>query len=197
MLSLITAPTELPVTAAQAAIHSRIDDPIADAADINARLEAAVTDRQAFTRRQFIEATWELWLDAWPADGIIRIPRPPLKTLTSIKYVDPDGTEQTWTDTLYTVVKPAGPNAQHGYVVPAYGQSFPSIRSVPAGIKVRFVAGFGAAAAVPEIYKQAVKLVFGEMYAFREEQTTGTVSKNLRAADTLCWPYRAFVPENC
>ena len=195
-LSLITAPTSQPITAAEAMAHARIDDPADDSLDITAKVAAAVTDREAFTRRQFCSATWELWLDAWPTDGVIRLPKPPLASVTSIKYIDPDGVEQTWSSANYTVVAPAGPNAQHGYVVAGYGVGFPSVRNVPAAIKVRFVAGYGAATAVPEVFKQAIKLTFAEMYAFREEQSAGSVSKNMRAADALCWPYRAFVPEN-
>jgi uncharacterized phiE125 gp8 family phage protein len=178
-------------------LHARIDEPADDILDITAKVAAAVSDRESFTGRQFVSATWELWLDSWPIDGIIRIPKPPLSSITSIKYIDTNGAEQTWSSSNYTVVAPAGPNAQHGYVVPAYGLSFPSIRAVPNAIKVRFVAGYGLPAAVPDVFKQAIKLTFSEMYAFREEQFAGSVSKNLRAADALCWPFRAFVPENC
>lgn len=191
-LSLITAPTTLPLTAAEAQAHARIDSPTpADLADSEIKLAAAVQDRERFTRRQFVTATWELWLNTWPSDGIIPIPKPPLISITSVKYIDQDGTEQTFSSSDYLVVAPAGPAAQHGFVALGYGKSWPAARYQRAAIKVRFQAGYGAAADVPAQLRQACLLVFGEMYDHREDQNLDP--STMRAADRLCWPYRAFV----
>lgn len=191
-LSLITPATALPLTAEEAQAHARIDCATpADQADSAIKFAAAVQDRERFTRRQFMPATWELWLNVWPCDGVIPIPKPPLISITSVKYVDQDGAEQTFPDTDYMVVAPAGPAAQHGYVALGYGKAWPSARYQRASIKVRFQAGYASAADVPAQLKQAVLLVFGEMYDHREDQALDAAA--LRAADRLCWPYRAFV----
>lgn len=192
-LSLITPPGTDPVSEAQAQGHARIlvSDTVTESVDIKTKITAATQDRERFTGRQFVTATWELWLDSWPSSGVIAIPKPPLLTVVSIKYIDQDGTEQTWSSVDYLVVAPAGPAAQHGFVALGYGKSWPSVRSQRAAIKVRFTAGYGAAEAVPAALKQAVLLVFGEMYDHREDQAFD--QSTMRTADRLCWPYRAFV----
>jgi uncharacterized phiE125 gp8 family phage protein len=191
-LSLITAPTTDPVSESEAYGHARIVSPtVAEIVDIQTKLAAAVQDRERFTMRQFVTATWELWLDAFPCSGVIAIPKPPLASVTSVKYIDQDGAEQTFSSGDYLVVAPAGPACQHGFVSLGYGKSWPSTRPQKAAVKVRFVAGYGAATAVPSALKQAVLLVFGDSYANREDQPYD--SSALRAADRLCWPYRSFV----
>jgi len=190
-LSLITAPASLPVSDADMEAHARIVTPSsADLADMQLKLSAAVQDRENFTRRQFVTATWELWLDTWPLWGVIELPKPPLISVATIKYIDQDGTEQTWPNTEYQVLAPAGPTAQQGFVALGYGKSWPSIRYQPGAIKVRYDAGYGAASAVPPQLKQAILLVFGASYASRED---GPKAKDLAAADAICWPFRTFV----
>lgn len=192
-LSLITAPTDDPVSVDEAVLHARVEDSTAEASDIELKLAAAVRNRESYVQRQLMPATWELWLHAWPTCGIIWLPKPPLQSVTWIKYIDSNGVEQTWDSAEYVVVAPAGPRAGRGYVHLAYGESFPAARSQPNAIKVRFVAGYADADAVPAEIKQAILLTFGEMYAQREEQTVGTiVATNLRAADNLCSSFRVF-----
>ena len=43
------------------------------------------------------------------------------------------------------------------------------MRCLPEAVQIRFVAGYGAAAAVPEDIKEAMLLIIGHLYAHREE----------------------------
>ncbi len=38
---------------------------------------------ELYTRRQIITATYDLYLSDWPDSNVIRIPRPPLSSITS------------------------------------------------------------------------------------------------------------------
>jgi len=172
-----------------------------DTEDERARVEsvlipAATEMAQAETERQFINATWTLYLDAFPPDGeTIVLPKPPLSSVESIKYYDTAGTLQTWAAAgNYTVVTPSGPQAECGYVVPAYGVTYPSTQSVPDAVAIEFIAGYGATyASVPGAIRAAMLLLVGEQFERREEAIVGAaVSEVPLAARRLLWPFRVW-----
>lgn len=127
--------------------------------------------------RALITQTWDLVLDAFPdatADNpyaAIRVPLPPLVSVTSITYTDTDGVSQTVSASDYDVDSTSEP----GEIRPAYGESWPSTRDVRNAVTVRFVAGYGAAASVPEPVKLWLRLRVSTLYAHREQFVTGTI----------------------
>ena len=61
------------------------------------------------------------------------------------------------------------------------------------GVEVRFVAGYGAASAVPKRIKQLAYLLVGHWYVNREAMITGLVTKEIElAVQTLSWGARTF-----
>jgi uncharacterized phiE125 gp8 family phage protein len=77
---------------------------------------------ESITGRALITQTWQLRLPYFPpSGGRITIPNPPLQSISSITYVDPNGDEQTWATALWTSDAPSGEKALHGHVWPAYG----------------------------------------------------------------------------
>lgn len=126
-------------------------------------IQAAREYVETYQNRALCTQTWELVLDAWPA-GYIEIPLPPLQSITSIKYKDSEGKENTWAATNYIV----DTDSYLGRVL-ADGCSWPSDALYPAGaIRVKFVAGYGLAAAVPATIKAAMLLLIGHWYEHRE-----------------------------
>jgi uncharacterized phiE125 gp8 family phage protein len=203
-LSLITPPAALALTEDQAKAHSRID-PAVPTADLATKVAAAIAACEGFTGRQLITATWELWLSSWyepgiyqpscrEGAGVIWLPKPPAASITSIKYLDGDGVEQTLAPSAYVLVAGGGPLAQRAGLFPAYGTAWPTNRAQAASIKVKFVAGYGSSYAdVPPELTQGMLAWFAELYERREEQTVGTtVAANAITARRLWWPYRAF-----
>lgn len=84
--------------------------------------------------------TWELRLSAFPS-GMILLPYPVLTELTSIKYDDSNGTEQTLTVTTdYRVFGQDGHN--RAYVTPAYNGSWPVARYDDQSVRIRYVCGY-------------------------------------------------------
>lgn len=131
----------------------------------NATIPAVRQNAENELGRALVQQTWELWLDEFPHAlqddlarqggganypfGVRRYPRrhdwrqitvplPPLQSVTSIKYIDTTGTEQTLDPTLYIVDTSVEPSK----IVPAVGQCWPEVQCQPGAVKIRFVAGY-------------------------------------------------------
>ena len=164
-LKLITAPQEEPITLAEAKSHLRITSTDEDAL-IETWIKAVREYCEGYQNRAYITQTWELSLDRFPDNSIIKVPLPPLQDITSIKYYDPEGTEKEFSSDDYEVDTYSEP----GRVSLGYGKSWPSeiLRPVN-GVIIEFIAGYGDTAdKVPEKVKQAIKVLIGELYEHRE-----------------------------
>jgi len=171
-LSIVTPPATEPIITNEAKTHLRVTSSDDDTY-IAGLIEAARQWIEEQLYRQLVTATWDLVLDEFPTgDNPIRIPRAPLVSVTSVTYTDTAGDAQTWSDDDYVVSTSREP----GEIRPAYGEIYPTARSAPDVVTVRFVAGYGAAAAVPELLKAALKLLVGSMYEFREDQVERAVA---------------------
>jgi len=182
-LKQTSAPSVEPVTTAEAKSHLRVD--ISDDDTLIAELiKAARQLAEAFTRRQFITATYELKTNELAE--IIALPRPPLQSVTSIKYVDTSGDTQTASSSLYGV----DTHAEPGRIILAHGQTWPTVRDEENAVTITYKAGYGDAGSdVPEALKAAIKLIVGDLYEHREARTEMRVEDNPTAA-RLLWAYR-------
>jgi uncharacterized phiE125 gp8 family phage protein len=155
-------PTTDPVSVSEARDHCRIDVSDEDS-QVLRWIKAATKYAEERLRRQFITATWRLGLDGWPCRsddnplGAIKVPRPPLLAVSSITYVDANGTTQTWDAANYRVDIYSEP----GRITPIFGGTWPSARSVVDAIAVTYTSGFGAASAVPSNIKEWILLAVG------------------------------------
>lgn len=161
-ITIVTAPVNEPVTVLDAKAQSRVD--ITDDDDlIYAQIVAARELCELQARRAFVTQTLAVTLDAWPANGIIELPRPPLQSVTSIKYTDEDGNQSTFASSNYIV------DTANNRVVLKSSATWPSdVLQRVAAILVTFVAGYSTSADVPTIYKQAILLTIGHWYENRE-----------------------------
>ncbi|KKL96986.1 hypothetical protein LCGC14_1839010 [marine sediment metagenome] len=186
-LSINVAPAVEPVSTADAKLHLRVDHAAEDAL-INTLIAAARQSAELFTGRAFITTTFTLTLDSFPS--VIIVPRPPLQSVTHVKYYDLDGIQQEFSDTLYDVDIETEP----GRIVPAYNETWPSIRNRVNAVEVRFIAGYGAAAVnVPEAIVSAILLHVGHLYEHREDVIIGTISSQMPSGvHSLLWPYRSL-----
>lgn len=169
---LKTAPAAEPLTLAELKLHLRVTGSAEDDY-ITALGKAARRRVEEITGRALINQTWYLYLDAWPTCDRIRLPRAPLSSVTSVTYYDTDGTTA---NTFSAASWDADTNPTPGEVVLTYGSVWPSTTMRPnSPIVVEYVAGYGAAgSAVPEELKQAIYLMVGLWYAYREPVIAGT-----------------------
>jgi len=159
---------------------------------LNALIKAARQQVETFTRRVLITQTWDLIGDFFPT-GLIRLPFPPLQTISSINYVNANGTVTLWAAAKYIVDAPEGDHAQRGRVTLAYGETWPVTRDIANAVTVQFIAGYGASAAVPQGIKQAMLLMIGHWYANREAVNIGNIVNEIpMSATALLWGYRAL-----
>ena len=163
-LTEVTAPTEYPVTVLECKDHIIIDGNDDDAL-LTAYIAAATAQAQVWCNRQFVTATYDWFLDSFPGGSCpFRAPRAPLQSVTTLKYTDENGTQQTWTNTNYRVDSDSAP----GRITEAYDVVWPTTRSITNAVEIRIVCGYGAASAVPDSIKHAIKMMVGAMYADRE-----------------------------
>lgn len=199
-LNLITAPTQEPVKLDLAKLHCKVDTSAEDEL-FRQIIKAAREWCEAFTGRQLVGAVWELSRDCFPGSNVLALPKAPLRSVTSVKYLDAAGVEQTVATTVYRVKAFSGPHARCGRISLEYGQAWPSVRSVKDAVTVRFEAGYSAAgasenvaqAAIPAGLVQAMLLVIRETYERRGHSIAGTIiTKVPMNAENLAAPYRAI-----
>lgn len=191
LLSLITAPAGEPLAVEDARVHTRVDGSDEDIL-IASHIQAATAWAENYTRRALITQTWELWLDAFPAESILELPLPPLRAVGSVKFYDTAGVLQTFSSGSYIVTAPAGPQAERGSIRLAPSASWPATQERPNAVVVRFDAGYGGAEDVPAAVKAGMLLVVGELYKNREQSVTGNISKVTLAAEHLLDPFRSL-----
>jgi uncharacterized phiE125 gp8 family phage protein len=191
-LTLVSAPASEPFALDDAKTHLKVDVTTDDEL-ISTLLIAARELCETVTHRAFITQTWDYKLDAFPTCDELWLPKPPVSSVTSISCVDGTGTTQTWGASYYRLDAPTGPHARRARITPAYGVVYPSTQDVTGAVTVRFVCGYGGAAAVPSSIKAAMKLLIGHWYENRESVNVGNIVNVMpQAADALLWPFKAF-----
>lgn len=192
-LQLITAPEEEPVSLAEAKAHLRLEHEDEDSV-INLLIRASRRRAEEFLGRALVEQTWELVLDAFP-DAEIKLPRPPLLEVVSIKYDDEDGDEQTLPTEDYAIDTVSKP----GWVVPA--DTWPTTLDAINAVRIRYTAGYGPtadspvelASGVPEDIKAGILLFLAHLYANREAVVVGQAAVALPMGVEALWqPYRVY-----
>lgn len=174
-LNQTVVPAAEPISRTEAKNHLRVDG--SDDDDLIDGLIAAARDYcETVTRRQFVNATYELFVDGFP--GEFRMPKPPLSSVTSITYKDTDDSTQTLATSEYDV----DTNRIVGRIVPAFEVLWPFTRNEINTVTVTFIAGYGAAAAVPDIIKSAIYLMLTDLYEHRSAGTEVTGGRNLSVA---------------
>lgn len=196
--TLITAPTLEPVSLEDAKAQCKIEHDDQDA-ELELFIQAAREDVEVATGRQLVGATWEVRLDGWPCSDLIVLPRPPLISVTSVKYLDTDGTLQTLDTSVYTVHTYAGPRCRRGAISLQDGQSWPTTQPVRDAVRIRFEAGYVASsetdqavvsAAIPGAIRLAVLRLVHEYNAQRGDLVVGASVATLpRSVEQILWPF--------
>lgn len=193
MLSLITPPTTEPLDWSDARRHLRLDEDDEGELVSGILIPGARAWLEGYIRRQLITATYALSLCGFPADGVIRLPMPPLQSVSSVKYLDTAGVEQTLSSAAYVVEAPAGPYARPGRITLAFGQIWPATLAQQKAVTVTFIAGYGdAAAAVPKPLVQSMLLMIGQAFEHREQQSGTIAMANVVTAELLASDYRVL-----
>lgn len=149
---VITPVASEPVTLAEARLQCKIDsdDTTHDAA-LTSLTTAARESAEHYTGRALAAVTLEAALDAFPCDGHIDLPMPPVASVTSIKYTDTAGVEQTLSTSAYAL----STYGDSRRVSLAYGAAWPGTQCVADAVRIRFVTGYTT---LPKAVKAALLL---------------------------------------
>jgi len=160
---------------------------------ITALIKAARVRLEMDAGIALINQTLEMTLDCFPQNGgPIKLKRPPLSSVASIKYIDSDGDEQTWDSSKYRVDTASKPSR----ITPAADESYPVTQFVTGAVIIRYVAGYGAAStAVPQDLIQAILMLIGHWYENREDVVIGTITASVPKAYT--WLKASYQMTTC
>lgn len=180
---VVTAPAAEPVTLAEAKTFLREVGADQDNLII-ALISAARVYAENYTRRAFVTQERELTMDWFPGGSalevgygygtgnVIRVPRPPLQSVSWIKYKDVNGNLQTVDTGVYQVDTYSEP----GGVKPNYLQFWPlyTVRGDFNAVQLRYFAGYPVdstgdlAGNVPKAIKQWILHRVAQAYEHRE-----------------------------
>lgn len=164
-IKVITAPTAEPITLAEAKANLRVIGTDEDA-DITRMIRAARQMAEERLNRALMPQTLAFAADAfWDP---LKVPRPPLRQLDSIKYLDAEGGEQTVAGGFYVNEFVDPPE-----ILPTYGTPWPTTRTQAGAVVVQYQAGYADAASVPEPIRQWMFLAINAFYEHRSMVNEG------------------------
>lgn len=156
----LAPPAVEPLTLVEIRAHLRLDTEEEDAL----LLALAIVAREHLEREAGLVLAvrdFRLCRDDWPEDGIVTIPRGPVRAISSVTVYDGDGEPQVVDLDGHLLDGQARPARLWLRDVPEPGRAMN-------GIEVEFSAGFGESGAdVPETLKRAMLLHVAAMYAAR------------------------------
>ncbi|MHB8077433.1 head-tail connector protein [Desulfosporosinus fructosivorans] len=160
-LIVITPPAAEPLTLTEAKQHLRVDGS-ADDTLITSLIKQAREWCEDYQGKKYITQILELVLDTFPDGDYIEFRNcSPVQSVTSVKYTDKDGVEATLAATEYIQDKDSFVNK----IMLGYSKQWPTTILQPVNaVRVRFVAGYTDAAAVPESVKWAMVLHMRLLY---------------------------------
>jgi uncharacterized phiE125 gp8 family phage protein len=180
MFKVVTAVATEPVTATEAKLQAKIDT-TADDTLVTALITAAREFCEHYTGRAFAPQTLEMVLDEFPEYGF-DLDMPPVATISSVKYTDAEGVEQTVSTSDYTLSL----YGEARRIEPAYLVQWPVTQDIPNAVRIRYVTGYTT---LPKAAKAAILLLVTHLYENREavgEATLAEVPMGVRALlDTI------------
>lgn len=187
--SLVTAPLVEPLALADMRTFLYLSAPGSPASNpqddyVTALILAARKRAESDLQRALITQTWDIFYDCFPPNEVIPVPLPPLQSVTTIKYFDVDGVEQTLDDSTYLV----DTDSQPARIEPTEGNSWPSIQVRANAVTVRIITGYGdASAAVDADILMAMKIAIGHWFENRQEAVVG------RTIAEMPFAYKALI----
>lgn len=137
-LITITPPDAEPVSVDDVKLSARVDAETFDDQLALLLIPAIRAEAEHRLGRRLITQTVELVLDAFPS-GEIDLRLPSVQSVTSIKYLDTAGAEQTVINTDYSLDTAASP----ARVLLDTDAAWPATADVPNAVRVRYVVGYG------------------------------------------------------
>lgn len=201
-LKRIVEPTEEPISLFEARLHLRLD--VADTSPPSTHpddtliaiwIETARRNAENFREFAFITQTWRLYLDRFPRERYIPLPKPPLQYVASLSYKDSDGTLQ-----VVSFIDPSGTALletddyivdiaqEPGRLCLQNGSTWPATIREAQAVIVEYVCGYASAADVPADVKASILLKLSDLYENRgDSERTHVANTKDDAVKALLW----------
>lgn len=179
-LTLVTPPTEWPVTLAEAKAQCRVTDTSEDGL-IETYIKAATRYVEQTLGTSIAEQTWKLTLDEF--SDAIELLRGPVISVDTFQYYDADGLTQTVDAGLYSTDL----TSRSQWLVLNSDESWPTVLDAVNAVSVTYTAGMET---VPDDLRAAILLLVGTWYGQRETISDKPVSQVPFAVDALLQTYR-------
>lgn len=159
-----------------------------DDEDILVMISSAREWCEQYTGRALASQTIEMALDDFPEDAI-QLPLTPVTSITSVKYIDGDGIEQTLSNTYYGLDDYSQPN----WLLLKSGFEWPDTNGGGNNIKIRMVVG-NTYTNIPKPIVSAMLLLINNYYENRTEDQIATARASFNSLPmgvyNLLQPYR-------
>lgn len=163
---VLTPATTYPISVDEVKEYARIDGEEEDNL-LSSLIEACTEKFEDFLGKALLSQTIELTFDVWETD-VIKLPKPPLLSITSVVTIDEDDTETTYSSDNYYVRTDSIPGQliiKKGYTKPINTERYYG------GYKITYVAGYGTVPEqVPNFIRKALKSFVALIY---EKRVTG------------------------
>ena len=160
-ITVLAIPPEsgLPVSLETVKTYLRVDG-TADDVLITSLIISAAEKGEEISRRAFLTQTRTQVFDEWPRNLVLKLWGPPLRSVTSVEYLDSDNVAHLWTD--YVVDN----RSAQGRIL---FNSLPGAAlQVSGAITVTYVCGFGQEADLPARIKTTILQLVAYWYQTRE-----------------------------
>lgn len=127
-------------------------------------IKAVGSDFEEETGRQLLTARRYYWLDSFPVDRKIELPRPPLQLVEAVEYYNADGDLVSFGDGaspetpswIYQAF--SGDHARRGYVELKYGFNWPTTQVRTSAVRISYLCGYGGTeASIPALIKSVLR----------------------------------------
>ncbi len=169
-----TEPQVAPVTLDEVKLFAKIDGTSEDSLIETVFIPAAREAVEGYLKKSLVEQTLVLSMDWWPEP--LKLPRPPLISVTEVRTVDEEGAETTYAASNYIVRTGTTP----GQIVIKTGVTPPvNTERYQGGYEVEYKAGYGSDSdEIPGGVRQGVLMLVSHMYHNRTPTISGaTIAK--------------------
>lgn len=158
-----TGPSVEPVSVDELKTFARIDGTSEDYL-LNRFIEATRGAMEFYLGRSLIEQTITLKMDWWPGE-VIKLPRPPLISITQVVTLDEDDAETSYASSNYYAITEAEP----GLLCLKQGVTWPENTDRDhGGYEIQYKAGYGTGSQdVPELIRQGILMWATQYYENR------------------------------
>lgn len=186
-LTVSAAPSSEPITAAEQRTWSRITDTAEDTL-LGTLITGARTHVEQYLGRSLMPQTLVAKWDCWPCEFVLE--RPPVRAITSIQYIDVNGTTQTVSASNYYADLDSTPPR----ILAKTGYAWPTLQAGrPNAVIVTYTTGYADAASVPQPIKMGISMLVDHWYENRGPVLVGTILAEIPlSVQSLLAPYRVW-----